>query len=113
MRSENYETLRGVVRIAKVTWIVFWALLLAKYYIDAAESPTVVIEGSIFFTVVLYFAGFPLSPLMGAAATALAGSSQHGSVVVNITMAVAGYVQWFVLAPRLWRVFQKGEEIKL
>lgn len=113
MRSEDDDTIKGLVRIAKITWIVFWTLLLVKYYRDASGSPMIAIEGGIAYSLMLFFAGFPLSILVGLALGALVGNSFHSTFVVLIAMVIAGYVQWFKIAPRVWRVFRDGRELKL
>lgn len=117
MRREDDDTIKGLVRIAKITWIVFWTLLLAKYYRDASGSPMIAIEGGIANSLMLYVAGFPLSLLVGLAFGVLMGNFTgdplHANFVVLIAMVIAGYVQWFKIAPRVWRVFRDGKELKL
>ena len=117
MRPDDGDTIKGFVRLGKITWIVFWSLLLVKYYRDASGSPMIAIEGGIANSLMLFFAGFPLSLLVGLALGALignfTGNSLHANFVVLIAMVIAGYVQWFKIAPRVWRVFHDGRELKL
>ena len=113
MPQESEDTLRGVVRIGKVTWILLWTLVLAGFVRDVpGAEPGAVAEGFNGFFLLLCLAGFPFAPAVGLPLMHVLRTSPSALVAGLIAMVIAGYLQWFVLVPRVWRVFRNGKELK-
>lgn len=94
-----------LVWVALVGLVFVWTLTSYQELPDVQSKKEVLLRHGLFMLLLALPSGWLLTALVGAilALVGLQATGLSDALLVTLTCGIAGYLQWFVLLPWLWR----------
>jgi hypothetical protein len=119
MEDMNRQTSQTLFRLVKLVWVLLCGVALAMHYFNTRTATAAyTMESFVGLYYFLLVMGFPtlviLAVVAAAAAPALGEYSASAAFLYGVPcgMVLLGYIQWFVIVPRIVRSFREGKELK-